>query len=264
MKTNFSFDERVARIYNKQRAHSPEVSQKIGAAIATQAGNNARVLEIGVGTGRIAYPVAAAGCHVVGFDLSRNMLNEVAGNRRDDLDGSIHLIQSDMHHMPFVSNSFDAVLAVHVLHLSRDLQTVLSEIARVLKPGAAFIQGSDWMDPNSVVGKLRDQLRVIVMQHASNLKPPAAGIPIQETLAQLGGTEVSDVDAAEWTFDMSPEERLQITENKIDAESWIIPAHLFDPIMAELRTFAVETWDDLDVQQANTRRFKLKVTRGGW
>jgi ubiquinone/menaquinone biosynthesis C-methylase UbiE len=262
--TDFSFDNRVAQIYNQQRAHSPEVSRKLGEAIAAEAGPSGLVLEMGVGTGRIAYPVAAAGSRVVGFDLSHNMLNETAANQRTDIDGSLHLLQADMHHMPFPDNTFDAVIAVHVLHLSKNLRGVLQEIARVLKPGGAFIRGNDWMDPESVIGKLRDQLRVIAIKHMESLKPPSAGVPIQETLAELGGTEMHEVIAAEWQVQLSPEQRLQITENKIDAESWIIPDHLFDTIMGELRSFARETWGDLDTQQDNTRRFTLKVTRGDW
>ncbi|NJL57342.1 class I SAM-dependent methyltransferase, partial [bacterium] len=60
--------------------HTPlEVSQAIGEKLVSEAGGAAaRVLEIGVGTGRIAWPVAAAGGYVVGFDISPNMLDEVA------------------------------------------------------------------------------------------------------------------------------------------------------------------------------------------
>ena len=64
MKFDFSFDKRVAKNYEAQRTHPPEVAQQIGEAIASLAGPSAHVLEIGVGTGRIARPVVAAGCHL--------------------------------------------------------------------------------------------------------------------------------------------------------------------------------------------------------
>lgn len=255
MQGDFSFDERVARRYNAQRAHPPEVSQQIGAAIAELAvkGN---VLEIGVGTGRIANPVAAAGCRVIGIDISLNMLNEVGENLR--------LLQGDMHRLPFPDNFFDAVLAVHVLHLSRDWQQVIREIARVLRPDGVLIQGDDWIDPQSAVGMLRNELRAQVMRAAPGMRPPAAGVSKAELLAELGGTQTEERIAAEWVKYVSPAERLEEIENRLDAESWALPADLFDEMYQQLRDFAANTWDDIDAKQPVTRRFVLKVTRGTW
>ena len=56
------------------------------------------VLEIGVGTGRIALPLALQGMEVVGIDLNEPMLR-VAGRKARDaapLSGSLKLIQADM------------------------------------------------------------------------------------------------------------------------------------------------------------------------
>jgi len=258
----FAFDNRVAARYNQQRRHPVEVAQQVGEAIAAQAGDGATVLEIGVGTGRIAWPVVDAGCRVVGFDLSPNMLHEIYSERVDP--AGLAVLQADMHHLPFPDNHFDAVMAVHVLHLADDWQQVLREVARVLRPGGAFIQGDDWMDPNSVIGALRDELRAHIMRIAPQMRPPAAGISKADFLATLGGTDVTETVAAEWTGQMSPNERLADYENRIDAESWILPPFLFDPSLAHLRKFALETWGDLDVKQPITRRFLLKVTRGDW
>jgi SAM-dependent methyltransferase len=43
--------------------------------IASLAGESGRVLELGVGTGRLAVPLAALGCQAHGFDASREMLD---------------------------------------------------------------------------------------------------------------------------------------------------------------------------------------------
>ncbi|NDJ84913.1 MAG: class I SAM-dependent methyltransferase [Chloroflexi bacterium] len=264
MTADFSFDDRVARLYNRQRAHPPEVSRQIGETIAQQVGPGKQVLEIGVGTGRIAYPIAAAGCKVTGFDISMKMLNETSLNRQSGTTGNITLLRSDMHHMPFRDSGFDAVMAVHVLHLTKDPRRVLEEIARVLAANGVFVQGNDWIDPQSVVGLLRDHLRVLAIKHAPDLLPPSAGVPIQQTLEELGGTEITEHIAAEWTTYVSPEERLLAVEKRIDAESWIIPEHLFDTILHELRDYATSLWSDLNEKQVVTRRFTLKVTRGSW
>lgn len=268
MGVDFAFDARVAGRYDAQRAHPPAVSQQIGAAIAAVAGPGARVLEIGIGTGRIAWPVVAAGCRVVGFDISDKMLHEVFGQQRAPerpfASPPLTLLQADMHHLPLRSRAFDAALAVHVLHLAEDWRRVLRETTRLLRPGGAFIQGDDWIDPQSVVGRLRDELRARALALSPQLRPPAAGISMAQFLAELGGGRVEEIVAAEWVAWISPNERLAAVAQRMDAESWFLPEALFTPLLAQLRAFATATWDDLDAKQAVTRRFVLKVTRGDW
>lgn len=267
MSLNFSFDKRVAARYDAQRAHPEAVSRQIGQTIAAQARPGARVLEIGIGTGRIAWPVAAAGCRVIGFDISPDMLAQVQagqGNGQRPSPFPLTLLQADMHHMPFASRTFDAVLAVHVLHLAKDWQQVLSQIGRVLRPGGVLIQGEDWIDPHSVVGRLRDELRARTLALAPQARPPSAGISLQQTLHSLGGSEQSTLIAAEWTTWVSARERLAQIENRLDAESWFLPDDLFVLLLQQLRDFAAETWPDLDEQQPVTRRFVLQLTRGSW
>ena len=265
MKFSFSFDKRVAQQYDAQRTHPPEVARQIGAAIAAQAGARATVLEIGVGTGRIAWPVVAAGSEVVGFDLSREMLSEVFREKRPSAQhAALHILQADMHHPPLASNQFDAVVAVHVLHLAKDWQQVLREAARMLRPGGAFIQGDDWIDPQSVTGQLRDELRRQAMALSPMTRPPAAGISKQDFLGELGGPELEEFTAAEWTTWLSPNERLNIIEQRLDAESWMFSDEIFNILFHKLQTYAANSWDDLDEKQPVTRRFLLKVSRGNW
>jgi ubiquinone/menaquinone biosynthesis C-methylase UbiE len=69
-------------------------------------GQGKRILEIGIGTGRIAAPVIAAGGEVVGIDISPGMLS-VALDRR-----ITQIALAGMMQLPFADASFDAVLAV--------------------------------------------------------------------------------------------------------------------------------------------------------
>lgn len=256
MSTDFSFDDRVARRYNQQRAHPPEVSQQIGEYIASA--TSGIVLEVGIGTGRIATPVATAGTRVVGFDISPNMLSEIPPI------ANLLTLQADMHAIPFTANTFNAVMAVHVLHLSKNIERALQEMTRVLRPDGLFLRGDDWIDPASVVGQLRNHLRHLAVKHSPDLMPPSAMISIDERLAGLGATETREHIAAEWTMMVSAEERLQAVEQRIDAESWILPPNLFDTILQELRDFAAKQWDDLTQPQPVTRRFIVKTTHGNW
>jgi SAM-dependent methyltransferase len=69
------FDERVAARYDESAAHefAPAVVDPVVAFLAELAGNG-RALELGVGTGRIALPLAQRGVQVHGIDLSESMV----------------------------------------------------------------------------------------------------------------------------------------------------------------------------------------------
>jgi SAM-dependent methyltransferase len=79
--------DRIAALYD---SWSRSVTEDIGfyvtearkAAGAAGAGHGAPVVELGVGTGRIAVPTAAAGVHVIGVDSSAGML-EVCRRRAE-------------------------------------------------------------------------------------------------------------------------------------------------------------------------------------
>ncbi len=265
IKPDFSFDARVSSRYAAQRAHPPEVSKAIGEAVFAQVGADRRVLEIGIGTGRIALPVVAAGCRVIGFDLSAEMLAEVKAQLADDdRRARLRILRADMHAIPLRDNSVDGAMAIHVLHLAKDWRKVLTEAARVMRTGAAFMEGSDWIDPESVTGALRDELRAKVAALTPNFMPPAATAARDTLLRDLGGDDVQELRVAEWLTYASPAERLSAIAERRDNESWVLPPDLFETVLAHLRDYAAARWDDLETPQPVMRRFLMRVWRGDW
>lgn len=250
---DLSFD-RIARQYAAQRAHPPAVSAQLGSVIAAVAGPAARVLELGVGTGRIALPVVAAGCMIVGVDLALEMLR-VAQHGLDDL------VQADVTHLPLGDERFDAVLAVHVLHLVPQWRTALAETRRVLRPGGVLIQGRDWRDPQSCVEQLRGKLREVVMQLAPEARPPGAGVSVGQRLVELGFAEPQEQIAATWTSRVSPAAVLQGMAQRADAETWALSDELLDAAVAQVRDWAATTWADLQAEQEVAQRFVLTISR---
>ncbi len=87
------------------------------------------LLEIGVGTGRIARPLLAEGLEITGLDASRGMLEQA---RRKGLP---RLVRGNGGRLPFRSAAFDGALLVHVLHLLDDPVSVLTESSRVARVG---------------------------------------------------------------------------------------------------------------------------------
>lgn len=264
---DFSFDQRIARQYNDQRAHPPAVAQRVGEAIAALLPPGAAVLELGIGTGRIAYPVARAGCRVIGVDLSRDMLNEVGRQSATDGSAPLLLAQATIEQLPIKDRCMDAVLAVHVLHLVSDWRCALAEAARTLRPGGAFIQGRDWVDPNSVAGQIRNELRQYVMKLSPTLRPPAAGRELAMALAELSGAPPSreaEIVAAEWEVAISPAEMLASIAARNQAESWVLTDELLEAVVTHLQRWTATLWPDLHQKQPVTQRFLLSVTRGPW
>jgi SAM-dependent methyltransferase len=89
-----------------------------------------QVLEVGVGTGRVALPLAQRGFEVTGVDASRGMMS-VAREK-----GVRRLVRGTAYHLPFADRSFDATLFVHVLHVLDGPPTALHEADRVARTGA--------------------------------------------------------------------------------------------------------------------------------
>lgn len=262
MTLQISFD-RIAASYDAQRAHPPEVSSQVGQAIAGLAGSGALVLELGVGTGRIALPASAAGCQIVGVDIAREMLR-VAQAASAALSNRCALIQGDVAKLPLRDNMFDAVLAVHVLHLVPDWRGALAEVARVLRPGGVFMQGRDWRDPQSCAERLRGKLREVVMHMLPGARPPGAGAALAQAIARMGGTIEPEVVAAEWQTYASPAALLAGMAARADAETWALSDALLSAAVDEVRAWAAETWNDLDAEQPILQRFILSPIRGEW
>ena len=268
---DYRFDTRVAVQYDALRGHPPEVADEIGRAIAAQLGERARVLELGVGTGRIAVPLAKAGCEVVGIDLSAHMLAALAQRIESNGLQDIHLAQGDITALPFREHSFDGALAVHVLHLVSDWAGVLGQLSRLIRPGGTLVLGRDWVDPESMAGAIRNQFRQTVIEVGTDMLPPGAtaaappsgGAAIVNCLMDLGAAPAGrgEMVAAEWQTRISPRQILDGIRSRDDAESWVLPDDVLTETMRRLDAFAAAEWPDLEAPQPVTRRFLLGVFR---
>jgi len=102
-----------------------------------------RVLELGCGTGRLSLPLAKSALEVVGVDRSAAMLARArTRSRRARLQGRLQLVRADIRSLPFPARSFRVVIAPYGILQSLlnddDLVSVLTSVARVLKPKGVF------------------------------------------------------------------------------------------------------------------------------
>jgi len=125
-----SFD-RAAPFYDETRVLPRSAAAAVTALLAGELSGRGPCLEIGVGTGRIALPLAAEGVPMVGVDLSRPMMTvlvDKAGGRPP-----FPLLQADAVALPFPDDRFAAAVASHVFHLIPAWRDALTELARVLR-----------------------------------------------------------------------------------------------------------------------------------
>ena len=97
-----------------------------------------RILEAGVGTGRIAVPLQQRGLQIVGVDLAREMLTRARGK------GVRDLILADANRLPLREREFDAALMAHVIHLLEDPAETFESLRRVAtKEIVIFVRDRD-------------------------------------------------------------------------------------------------------------------------
>lgn len=100
---------------------------------------NARVLEIGAGRGGKGIAYAQAGMRVVSLDVDVDALR-VGLDAAQRAGVAINFLAGDGTHLPFLANSFDAIVLDSVIEHVADPYAVLCECYRVLKSqGVIFV-----------------------------------------------------------------------------------------------------------------------------
>jgi len=131
---NIEFHRLLAEKYTDQPFFQPENQERVRELLrvfSREAGNE-RLLDVGCGTGFILDLAHDLFQQMEGLDLTPEMLARVTPR------GNLTLRLGQAEDLPFPQSSFDVVTCYSVLHHIEDLQTVFSEIRRVLKPGGVF------------------------------------------------------------------------------------------------------------------------------
>jgi ubiquinone/menaquinone biosynthesis C-methylase UbiE len=110
---------------------------EVGDLLSSELAGASLCLEIGVGTGRIALPIARRGIQLIGADLAPGMLSRLVANAGGNQ--PFPLLTADVTALPLRPASVDAVLGCHILHLIPRWQAALDEVGRVLRPGGLLL-----------------------------------------------------------------------------------------------------------------------------
>lgn len=121
----------------RARAERSAFAQLLDQAIA----GDARIVEIGCGTGQMSLYLARAQRRVVALDLTRAALRlGSAAARRFQIDG-VRFVESDLRHPGLRPQAFDVVYCSGVLHHTPDPRASFAEVARLARPGGMIVLG---------------------------------------------------------------------------------------------------------------------------
>ncbi len=129
----------------------PEYEEQILPMVVERLGGKNRILDLGTGEGQVARALSSTGSNVVGIDPFLQQVvvaQERAGGPGYGVGSAAN--------MPIASHSVDAVVACLVFEHIDDVDEVIADVARVLKPGGTFLfllnhpllqtPGSGWID----------------------------------------------------------------------------------------------------------------------
>jgi len=258
MTGSISFDH-AADTYDATRALPPPVAAKLTGALTEElrAVDTDRLLEVGIGTGRIARPLMERGVRLTGVDIAPRMLAKL----REQLGSAHHapdLLLGDATALPFAPATYRAALMVHVLHLVSDVNAAIAELRRVLAPGGIFIhhytdyQGANPYRENLEVREtILAKLNVVMRRRASD-------DDIRAMLRAAGGSRRREAYAADEER-TSPREWLERSRNRTDSWTWQVPEAVFPTFMNRWEQWTRDHYGDLDHEYLQQVSYELEV-----
>lgn len=257
MSKSRTFD-RAAHIYDQTRPLLEPILQKGIPAILELIGPQARVLEVGSGTGRISIPLLEHGVDLVGCDLSSQMLK-----RFQEKFPAAPVVRADASILPFSTAQFEVVLTVHVMHLIPSWRETLREFQRVLVGGGVYLNVSTWAPVgNSVSQRIREFWRGWMAAHGVDAGHVGARTQA-ELLQELRSlrADLTEAEVVRFPDSFNLREELDRFSSRVYSETWDIPDAIFDASMNELRAWVTREYGSLDQDIEDQVRFVINVAR---
>ncbi len=117
----------------------------------------AKVLELGVGTGT-SFPAYPVHCEVIGVDLAPDMLAHARTKIRNNGWTHLKVLKMDALHLDFPDDSFDYIMAFHVVTVVPDPIRMMEEAQRVCRPGGRIVIVNHFTSESPILGGLTEAL----------------------------------------------------------------------------------------------------------
>lgn len=249
------FDQAVS-FYDKTRADPEWVAHAVTDSLINlgQITTRSRVLEIGIGTGRIALPLLQRGIRITGIDLSLAMMAEldkkIAGQNY-----RVACAQADANALPFRDAMFDCAYAVHVYHVVAHWKSALRDAWRVVKPGGHLLISFHDHDPRAVFKQMRTKLAEMARAAGVETRRPGAqsSDELHDELNQFAETRA--VEIARWHETVVPAQMIEGLAAKSVSETWLIPDDLLARLIPRVRAWAQAEFGDLSNEISEHEKF---------
>ena len=256
-----SFD-RVADVYDETRALPAAAEASIVAAILdvlNAGGSSPRVIEIGIGTGRIAVPLAERGIRMEGIDVSPRMLARLRQKRRD-----VGVLLAEASALPIRGRPFDAALFVHVLHLVPDVAESVRQAVAALRPGGVVITGRDSAE-TGVREEADRAIRSVAMEvagvHMTGWRPYDESDAIAAQVFAVAGATLRTEKVADWTARTSARRHLLRLARRDFSSAWDIPDEKLAEVVLRATPLLERIYGSADDEREYHRSFSLSVAR---
>lgn len=176
---------RWAPVYDDTFGAFTRVGRRRAAEHVSRRGGD--VLEVGVGTG-LSLRDYRPGVRVTGIDFSADMLAR-ARNRVESLRLTpvVALERMDARHMAFPDDSFDTVVAMHLISVVPEPERVVAEMARVCRPGGEVVLLNHFLHETGALaflGRRFAPLANLLGWHSDFTIEPAVSCPALDVVEQ--------------------------------------------------------------------------------
>jgi len=131
------YPPRVTLEWLRARAARSRFARLLDAAIA----GDARIVEVGCGTGQMSLFLESGGRRVIGADLTRASLRLAADAARRFAIENVQFVETDLARPGLRAGAFDVVYCSGVLHHTPDPRASFRHVARLARPGGIIAVG---------------------------------------------------------------------------------------------------------------------------
>lgn len=236
--------DRAAEYYDATRDVGDEATTQTLDILADHVRDRGRVLEIGVGTGILALPLAARGIDVIGVDVSSAMLAKLRGKMGNGV--PLHVLRADARSLPFSDGSFGVAYARHVLHLIPDWRTAVAELCRVVGHAVLVDAGVAtpgwqelWREIRPVLGPASERVGLDIARDGASA--------LDEAFRAAGATPGTVVDFA-YAQTETMADVIDEMERRSPSFTWGVPDDALRDAIEIVRRWTLERYGRLDAR----------------
>ena len=240
---SIAFD-RAVDYYDATRALPAATMAAVIDRLTAELSGRGHVLEVGIGTGRMALPLVIAGVDVVGVDLSVPMMTRLLAKARDS-GASAPVARADATRLPLASRSVGAAFMCHVLHLIPNWRAAVGELVRAVQPGGTVL-----VDLGNPKDELDEMARYFQAAAGVERRHPGveneADIDLVVGAFRSLGTTPRELPPIPTTRDVPPSALISMWEQNRFSWLWSIDESTRMDAVEATKRWAVERYGDLD------------------